>query len=158
MENHRCPGEIMESKSRGFLSTFTVTLGLEASLFSGGGKLAEVREKEAALEKGEYNYRQAVEGIKLEIRQKHLAVTEKLHGLELAVLTLEQAEENYEFTRARYELGAAQNLEVLTAQNTLYQCRFEELSAGYDYFLAVMELYQAMGKIERFLEEVKPDA
>lgn len=148
-----------QSKSPGLSDpTLTVTLGLEASLFSGGGKLAEVREKEAALEKGEYNYRQAVEGIKLEIRQKHLAVTEKLHGLELAVLTLEQAEENYEFTRARYELGAAQNLEVLTAQNTLYQCRFEELSAGYDYFLAVMELYQAMGKIERFLEEVKPDA
>ncbi|NLZ43406.1 MAG: TolC family protein [Clostridia bacterium] len=138
--------------------TFYLTLGLEASLFSGGGKLAEIKEKEAALEKGEYNYRQAVEGIKLEVKQKHLAVTEKLYGWELAVLTLKQAEENYEFTRARYELGAAQNLEVLMAQNTLYQCRFEELSAGYDYFLAVMELYQAMGKMERFLEEVKPDA
>src|SRR5690606_41817127 len=93
--------------------------------------------------------------VKMENRKTLLAVTEKQHGLELAVLTLEQAEENYEFTHARYELGAAQNLEVLTAQNTLYQCRFEELSAGYDYFLAVMELYQAMGKIERFLEEVK---
>lgn len=148
-----------QSKSPGFSDpTFTATLGLEVSLFSGGGKLAEVREKEAALEKVEYNYRQAVEGIKLEVKQKHLAVTEKLHSWELAVLTLEQAEESYEFTKARYELGAAQNLEVLTAQNTLYQCRFEELSAGYDYFLAVMELYQAMGKTEQFLEEVKPDA
>ncbi|NLY88942.1 MAG: TolC family protein [Firmicutes bacterium] len=148
-----------QGKSPGFSdSTLTVSLGLEASLFSGGGKLAEIKEKEAALAKGEYNYRQAVEGIKLEVKQKHLAVTEKLHGLELAVLTLQQAEENYEFTRARYELGAAQNLEVLMAQNTLYQCRFEELSASYDYFLAVMELYQAMGKMEQFLEEVKPDA
>lgn len=151
-----------QSKSPGFSDpTFTVTLGLEASLFSGGGKLAEIREKEAAVEKRKYSYRQAVEGIKLEIKQKHLAVAEKIDSLELAVLTLKQAEENYEFTRARYELGAAQNLEVLTAQNTLYQCRFEELAAGYDYLLAIMEFYQAMGKMARFLEfleEVKPDA
>ena len=42
-----------QSKSPGLSDpTLTVTLGLEASLFSGGGKLAEVREKEAALEKG----------------------------------------------------------------------------------------------------------
>lgn len=138
--------------------TLTLTLGLEASLFSGGSKKADVREKEAAVEKAEYGYRQAVEGIKLEIKQKHLTVAETVQALELAVLTLQQAEENYEFARARYELGAAQNLEVLTAQNTLYQCRFEELSAGYDYFLAIMEFYQAMGKMESFLEEVKPDA
>ena len=59
-----------QSKSPGFSDpTFTATLGLEVSLFSGGGKLAEVREKEAALEKVEYNYRQAVEGIKLRLNR-----------------------------------------------------------------------------------------
>jgi len=138
--------------------TWTLSLAVEANLFSGGGNRATIKEREAAVEKAEYTYRQAVEGIKLEIKQKYIGIAEALQTLELAGLTLRQAEENYDFTQARYKLGAAGNLEVLTAQNTLNQCRFEKLAAGYDYFLAAMELYQAMGMIERFLEEVNPNA
>lgn len=138
--------------------TWSLTLAVEATLFSGGGNRATIKEREAAVEKAEFAYRQAVEGIKLEIKQKYLGITEASQTLELARLTLRQAQENYEFAQTRYKLGAAGNLEVLTAQNTLNQCRFEKLTAGYDYFLAVMELYQAMGRIERFLEEVSPDA
>ena len=136
--------------------TFTATLGLEVSLSAAVASWRRLGERSRIGKGGSVHRRWKASN--LEVKQKHLRITEKLHSWELAVLTLEQAEESYEFTKARYELGAAQNLEVLTAQNTLYQCRFEELSAGYDYFLAVMELYQAMGKTEQFLEEVKPDA
>lgn len=133
----------------------SLTLAVEATLFSGGGNRAAVKEREAAVAKADYAYRQAVAGIELEINQKYLGVTEARQAWELARLTLRQAQENYEFTQARYQLGAAGPLEVLTAQNTLHQCRFEELTAGYGYFLAVMEFYHTMGRIESFLEEVK---
>ena len=69
-----------------------------------------------------------------------------------------QATENYEILKVKFELGVATNLELLTAQNTLNMAKNDYINAEYDYYLAVSDLYQAMGETENFLQEVSEDA
>ena len=135
-----------------------VTVSAQWNFFDSGTGRAGVREAQAGLEKIEHSWQQARNGIELEVKQKHLTVTESRLARELAGLSLEKARENYEFIKAKYDLGAATNLELLTAQNTLNQTLNEELNAEYDYYLAVVDLYKALGQVDQFLVGVDENA
>lgn len=135
-----------------------LTLNAEWKFSDGGAGAAGVEEAQANLEKARQSFAQAENGIKLEIKQKHLAISEASQARELALLNLEQAEENYEFTKAKYELGAATNVELLTAESTLNQARSDRCTAEYDYYLAVVDLFKAMGQIEKIVPGVDPNA
>lgn len=129
--------------------SWKLTAAAEWKFFDGGAGRAGVDQAQAGLDKLEHSLAQARNGISLEVRQKYLALTEAQEARSLATLTHQQALENYEFTQAKYELEAATNLELLTAQNTLNQAANDELNAEYDYYLAVVDLYRAMGQIEK---------
>lgn len=138
--------------------SWRLTLSAQWQLYDGGAGAAGVAEAQAGLTKVENSLAQVENGISLEVRQKHLAVSEAIQAKELAALTVKQARENYEFTEAKFELGAATNLEVLTAQSTLNQAQNSEINAEYDYHLAVLDLYKAMGQIENYIAGVDVNA
>lgn len=134
------------------------TLNLDWKFFDAGAGKAGVQQAEANLEKLRFQLAQTKDLIQLEVRQKYLAVTEAAQVLSLTKLSLSQAEENYMLQKAKFELGVATNLELLTAQNTLNAARNDYLNAEYDYFLAVAALYHALGETEDFMLEVRDDA
>ncbi len=138
--------------------SWRLTLSAQWQLYDGGAGAAGVAEAQAGLNKIESSLAQAENGIKLEVRQKHLAVSEAAQARELAALTVMQAKESYDFTTAKFELGAATNLEVLTAQSTLNQAQNSLINAEYDYHLAVLDLYKAMSQIENYIAGVDVNA
>ncbi|NLY55083.1 MAG: TolC family protein [Firmicutes bacterium] len=138
--------------------SWRLTLSAQWQLYDGGAGAAGVAEAQAGLSKIESSLAQAENGIKLEVRQKHLAVSEAAQARELAALTVMQAKESYDFTTAKFELGAATNLEVLTAQSTLNQAQNSLINAEYDYHLAVLDLYKAMSQIENYIAGVDVNA
>jgi outer membrane protein TolC len=137
---------------------WSFTLNLDWKFFDAGAGKAGVKEAQANLEKLQFQLAQVRDLIRLETRQKYLAVTEAAQVLALTELSLDQALENYEIIKVKFELGVATNLELLTAQNTLNTVMNDSLNAEYDYYLAVSDLYQAMGETEKFLLEVSEDA
>ena len=137
---------------------WSLTLNLDWKLFDAGAGHAGIAEAKANLEKLQFQLAQAQNLIRLEARQKYLAVTEAAQVLALTELSLGQATENYEILKVKFELGVATNLELLTAQNTLNMAKNDYINAEYDYYLAVSDLYQAMGETENFLQEVSEDA
>lgn len=139
-------------------AVWRITLSLDWKFFDAGAGKAGVQQAEAQLGKLRYQLAQTKELIALEVRQKYLAVNEAAQVLALTKLNLSQAQENYALQKAKFELGAATNLELLTAQNTLNGARNDYLNAEYDYYLAVSYLYHALGETEEFLLEVRDDA
>jgi outer membrane protein len=139
-------------------AVWSFTLNLDWKFFDAGTGKAGIRENEANLETLRFRLAQARDLLKLEVRQKYLAVTEAARVLALTELSREQAAENYAFLKAKFELGAATNLELLAAQNTLNMAENEYLNAEYDYYLAVSDLYKTMGETEKFMLEVGEDA
>jgi outer membrane protein TolC len=137
---------------------WSFTLNLDWKLFDGGKGRAEVKEAEANLRKLNYLLEQSKNMINLEVRQKYLTATEAARVLELTKLSRQQTEENYEFLKTKYQLGAATNLELLSAHNSLNSALNELLNAEYDYYLAILSLYKAMGETEKFILEVSKDA
>lgn len=139
-------------------AVWSFTLNLDWKLFDAGAGQAGVREAEANLRRLNHLLAQSREMINLEVRQKYLAATEAYQVLELTKLSRSQAEENYQFMKTKFELGAATNLELLSANNTLNMALNESLNAEYDYYLAVSGLYKVMGQTEEFILEVSEDA
>ncbi len=137
---------------------WSFTLNLDWKLFDGGKGQAEVKEAEANLRKLNYLFEQSKNMINLEVRQKYLTATEAARVLELTELSRQQTEENYEFLKTKYQLGAATNLELLSAHNSLNSALNDHLNAEYDYYLAILSLYKAMGETEKFMLEVSMDA
>jgi len=134
------------------------TLNLDWKFFDAGAGKAGIQEAEANLEKLRFQLAQAKDRIRLEVRQKYLAVTEAAQVLALTKLSRDQAEENYGMQKVKFELGVATNLELLTAQNTLNAAQNDYLNAEYDYYLAVSALYHALGETDEFMLEVRDDA
>lgn len=139
-------------------AVWTYTLNLDWRLWSGGAGRAEVEAAAANLHKLQHTWAQSKELIALEVRQNFLAVAEAGRVRELTALIRRQAEENYELIKAKYELGAATNLELLTAQTTLNSALNDQVTAEYDYYLAVAAFYKTLGQTAQFLQEVSEDA
>ena len=137
---------------------WSFTLNLDWKLFDAGAGRAGLKEAEANLSKLNYLLAQSKDLIRLEVRQRYLTVTETAQVLELTKLNRKLAQENYEFLKAKFELGAATNLELLSAHNTLNMALNDYLNAEYDYYLAISALYKAMGEIDQFMLEVSEDA
>ena len=137
---------------------WTYTLNLDWKLWSGGAGRAEAEAAAANLHKLQHTWAQSKELIALEVRQNYLAVAEAGRVRELTALIRRQAEENYAMVKTKYELGAATNLELLTAQTTLNSALNDQVTAEYDYYLAVSAFYKTLGQTARFLQEVSEDA
>ena len=139
-------------------AVWTYTLNLDWKLWSGGAGRAEAEAAAANLHKLQHQWAQSKELVALEVRQNFLAVAEAGRVRELTALIRRQAEENYEMVKAKYELGAATNLELLTAQTTLNSALNDQVTAEYDYYLAVSAFYKTLGQTTQFLQEVSEDA
>ncbi|NLM36539.1 MAG: TolC family protein [Firmicutes bacterium] len=139
-------------------AVWTYTLNLDWRLWSGGAGRAEAAAAAASLQKYQHTWAQSKELIALEVRQNYLAAAEAGRVRELTALIRRQAEENYELVKAKYELGAATNLELLTAQTTLNSALNDQVTAEYDYYLAVAAFYRMLGQTAQFLREVSEDA
>jgi outer membrane protein len=86
--------------------------------------------------------------LQLELQQAYLSAKESQQRLVVVARALDSATEAYRITRARYEEGAADITELLTAQSGLTASEIRALNTRFDYLIAQAKLQRASGESE----------
>ena len=118
---------------------------LHVPLFDGLRARGEKREAEADIRRNEI----AVRDLEAQIRDEVLDAVESLEiarvNLRAATLNLERADDAYTQISLRYELGKADNLDVLNAQSERFTARSTLIEARYDVLVSLATLKRAVG-------------
>ncbi|HLO97265.1 MAG TPA: TolC family protein, partial [Fimbriimonas sp.] len=96
-----------------------VFLSLSYPLFDGGASKARVEEQRASIDSSQYTLLQAERDAQREIEEAYLNHTQSQGRLEAAELALKAAQLNYEAAEGSQKAGAADLIEVITAQVSL---------------------------------------
>jgi outer membrane protein len=84
----------------------------------------------------------------LEIKQAYLALEEDANQIGISQKVIEQAEENFRISEARYKERVARSTEVLDAQTLLTKAKSDYANALADYHISQAKLQRAMGIIK----------
>ncbi len=87
--------------------------------------------------------------IALEIKNAYLVSQEAESQIAVSQKVIEQAEENFRISEARYKERVARSTEVIDAQTLLTRAKSEYANALADYNIAFVRLQRAMGVISR---------
>ena len=129
-----------------FQRSYMVGAMAEWDLFTGfrrGGASAEAL---ARRDQAQYEVNKARLNLRLDLQQAYIQVKESWERLELALPSLDSAEEALRITRQRYEQGAANLTDLLMAQVGLTAMRSSHVAAYYDYQIAQSNLRRARGE------------
>lgn len=85
------------------------------------------------------------DAILLAVRQYYLDMNEAAKRIETSKVSVDQAEENLEIEKAKYEVGVGTNLDLLDAILSLDSAKKTYIKAFYDYHTYKAELEQSMG-------------
>jgi outer membrane protein TolC len=94
----------------------------------------------------EANRRQLELDVAVEVQTAWLALREARQRIEVAMEGLASAEEDYKFSKGRYDLGAGTFLDLLTAEVNLSQAKRAHVEALADARVAEAELERAVGE------------
>ena len=89
----------------------------------------------------------AVLDISVEARRAYSSFIEARELVSASKKTAEQARESLRLAKARFDVGAATQLDVLDTQVALQEARTNEVQALHDYALSVDRLKRAMGEL-----------
>ena len=135
------------------LSTFTagsatawsVAANLTGPLFQGGRLAAQYRQAQAAREESSLRYQVTVLNALQEV-SNHLTSVEKLAAVRVQQARAVQANEvAVEVSLQRYVAGRAGYFELLEAQQQLFPAENSLVQTQYNQFLAIIQLYRALG-------------
>jgi outer membrane protein len=124
----------------------------EWELFTGFRRGASVDSAKANYEVARAEERKARDNLQLDLTQARLQLKESWERLDVARRSVTAAEEALRITHDRYQQGAADLTELLTAQVGLTATRTRNVAAYYDYLTAQANLNRARGNLVRRLE------
>ena len=124
----------------------------EWEFFTGFRRGASADSAKANYEVARAEERKARNTLKLDFTQANLQLKESWERLDVARRSVAAAEEALRITHDRYEQGAADITELLTAQVGLTATRTRNVAAYYDYLTAQANLNRARGDLARPFE------
>lgn len=128
-----------------FQDSYLVGVAAEVDLFTGGRNRAGAAQALAEADAARADVARATNELRLDLRQATLGVGEAFERVDVATKSLESAEEALRITRERYQQGAADITELLTAQVGRTATRTRLAAARYDYLIALSNLDRAQG-------------
>ncbi len=131
-------------------STTGWSIGLQSSwaLFDGRRTRGRVMQARSQQRQAEIDVEEQKLTVDVEVRRAVSSLTEAEELAEAAQKVVEQAEESLRLAQARFDAGAATQLDVLQAQVALTDARTNELESNYSYLVAVANLRRAAGDTE----------
>ena len=122
----------------GVLLTFPIFNGFQTRY-----QVGEAKETYNAARAGEQNLRQQV---LLDVQQNYVNLQDADQSMEVAALTVKQAEENYDIAKGRYAAGVGSIIDETDALVTLRNARLGLISSQVQYKTAEASLKKAMGE------------
>lgn len=135
--------------SASYEQSYLVGVSAEVDLFTGGRNRGAAAQALAETEAARADLARAGNELRLDLRQATLGVGEAFERVDVAGKSLASAEEALRITRERYQQGAADITELLTAQVGLTATRTRLAAARYDYLIARSNLERAQGLLSK---------
>ena len=121
-------------------------LRVSLPIFDGLAIEGNIRSAKGVLAEAEANRRQLELDVAVEVQQAWLALREAVERIGVAQEGVASAEEDYNFSKSRYELGAGTFLDLLNAEVSLAQARQSLVEAQADARTAEADLERAIGE------------
>ena len=133
--------------SDGFWAPTVLTgLSVNVPIYDFGGRSARVERARLAKEKVVNQRADVLRGISTEVRNARGTFTAARANLLVTRDNRELAERIYETTQIKYREGVGSSIEVVQAEQQLYEAQANYLSALYDTLVAKEDLYIALGQ------------
>lgn len=122
--------------------------GIQVSvpIFNGNGHTAKIKETKLAAQQSSLQMMEALEQLKVEVRQVVYTLHETAERLETQNTVRETALLSYKIIQYRYEKGVASRLELTDAELALTTAELNYLEAIYNYMSANIQLEKVLGK------------
>lgn len=129
-------------------SNFAGEISLSFPLFEGGRRSEQIIRERAALRQLEAQREQAIQLIEQRAMDSFFAIIADHPSIRLNRRALEAAEKNYASTVEKYSQGAASQLDLLDAQQTLLLQRQNTSSALYTFLTSIHRLQRSIAWFE----------
>lgn len=137
------------------LNNTTVGLQLQIPLYQGGALSSRVREAVAKQLKAKEEVEAARRKVELDIKQAYLEITSSIAQEHASQQTLRSAQSQLTSTSKSLKLGIRTNVDVLNAQQQLFNAKRDLLQTQYTYLLGLLKLKYSSGLLtEDDLDEV----
>lgn len=122
--------------------------GIQVSMniFDSGVTYSKIHQAKENYSKALAKYRDAVDGVNLDVRSKYLSLREAEKRIHTTDVAVERAEEDYRIAQLRYQAGVGTNTDVMDASVALTQAKTNYLQALYDYNTSKTDLKTAIGE------------
>ena len=128
-----------------FQPTAYAGLNLSLNLYNGGKTHAKMEQAQVAYDKSRYQTAQVAAALKTRIEATLRSIEYARRQIGAGDRTIEQAERAYKIATTAYSAGTGTQLQINDADLALAQARLNQLSAIYDYNVAVAELEHLLG-------------
>jgi outer membrane protein len=126
--------------------TWSLSAYISFNIFENFTKKHNLSYAKANLNSYKENFRQTKRDVALELKQAFLNVQEAEEKIDLTKEKVKAAQEDLDLVQEKYNLGAANILELLDAEVSFKQAEADQVQALYDYNLAVAQFEKAIGK------------
>ena len=133
--------------TRSTISQNAVGLQLSLPIFAGGSVLSRTREAVALREKARQDLEASRRAAEFNARQSYLNVTNGLAQVKALEQALVSSETALQSNRVGYEVGVRINIDVLNAQQQVFQTKRDLARARYDTILNGLRLKSAAGSL-----------
>ena len=130
------------------IPAYVYQLTVDVPLFTGGRIHAEIAKADLEIKKVEQQRADLRNQIALEVKTSEAQLEAAQHEVDVANLGVKLAREEVSQARDRFQAGVANNIEVVTAQDSLARANDNQIAALYGYNQARADLSHAIGQIE----------
>ena len=120
-------------------------LSITWNIFDNNVTNAQIHESEATIRRLQSVLNQTRESIELDVRKAYNNLIAAEKNINTTIVSVAQAEEDYEIAKIKYNEGVGTNLEVMDAQEKLTEARTNYYTALYNYNVSKAQLDKAMG-------------
>jgi outer membrane protein len=131
-----------------FKGTWDIGVNLSFDVFNWGATAHQADQAKAQHEQTAMAYQQLKENILLDLKRYSLAVERAKEKVQVAMLAIEQADENQRSTNDKFKQGLATSTELLDANVSLLQAKTNYSSALVEHEVARARLSKAVGVVE----------
>jgi outer membrane protein TolC len=138
--------------------TWTVAAGMRVPIFEGGKIESDIRSADAGLQQLRAQRDDLRGRIEQDVADAMLDVAAAAEQVEVAVATLDYANQTLAQSQDRFAAGVTNNIEVVQAQESVANANQQYISSLYAHNIAKVLLARSMGVAEQTLRQVLGDA
>ncbi len=129
-------------------SASQVGLGVSLPLYTGGRTSAEIRQSTFQLESSQYDFEAQRRDTVQQVRSLFTQVSNDVSTVEARAQAIVSNQSALDATRAGYEVGTRNIVDVLNAEQNLFSAIADHAEARYDYVVNLLSLRQQAGTLD----------